>query len=236
MTHRKRDPGEGVTPLDGTQLVFAETGQPVPHEPEPPRQRRKQPDRAPTPPRASVAALHDELFSGRDRAGLDKTFAGIKVRELRTERNALDAELAEVESLMRQHRRLFPDDLVPTGLVARFDRARDAIVANERAMAQVRFTLAPGVQLEHPTPQQQRREQQRRALETALKAARTTGRKEYAAVSGMLDRLATTPNPLVASASRSSHAAARASVVHRDHGTSQHVMFEGRPSMIFTGR
>jgi hypothetical protein len=40
-------------------------------------------------------------------------------------------ELREVEHLVRQHRSLFPNDLIPTSLYGRFDRAADGIVTNE---------------------------------------------------------------------------------------------------------
>lgn len=250
MTRKKRDPGGGLTPLDSTTWTHPETGQPIAAQAEPPRRRRGAPLAAqPVPPPADLAALAEEVERGHvlDRAAV--LAAGLRARELRTERNALDAELHEVEHLVRQHRRLFPNDLLPTGLFARFDRARDGIVANERAMAEVRHVLAPGVpEIVVLTPKQPR---ERTARQAALEAARTQGRKEYAVASHIIASLLAHPTPAVVSdlltassgpsplggtPTNSVLAMARADVNHPLHGTSQRVTFEDRPSMIFTGR
>ena len=241
MTTRKpqRDPGSGLTPLDSTTLVHAETGEPIAIQPEPPRRRRTKLSAEPVPPRADVVALHEELFGAADREELARVHAGIVVSELRAQRNALDDELAMVRFLVRQHRSLFPRELVPTGLVARFDRVRDGIVENEREMAHCRAVLAPGVdEIRVLTPKRQRAQRAREARTVAvLEAARVQGRKEYATASGVVDQLLGPPaEPLVAASPRSPLAAARDDVRHPGHDTSQRVVFEGRPSMIFTGR
>ncbi|EWS99939.1 hypothetical protein N865_19670 [Intrasporangium oryzae NRRL B-24470] len=254
MTRRKRDPGSGVTPLDGTELVYAETQQPIPHEPTPSRRRRAPLAADPTPAYACVQALAEQIEQAQNRDEIERVAAAIRGRELRAERNHLDAELDEVKDLVQQFQSLFPRDLVPTSLITRFDRVRDAIVENDAARREVRYTLAPGVDLEHATLDRERKQAARQAeqdaravktaaaLEAVLETGRVEGRKEYAAVVPVIERLFAHPHsgrvvdPVTASAHRSEMAAARASVRHPLHATSQYTTFRGDPVMIFTGR
>ena len=249
MTTRKRDPGSGLTPLDGTELVYAETGQPIPHEPAPKRRRTKSSAAEAPPAYANLQALADEIERASALDAAEQIAAGIKARELRAERTALDAELREVKQLVKQFKRLFPTELVPTSLIARFNRVRDGIVANEGEMFEVRHILAGDVGLEHADlarekqQAQAERERHARAVKQAkvLEAARRQGRREYAALHRVLghDRPpSSASDPVVASSAPAELIACTAlnCVDHEDHWASQRVRLpDGSTGQIFTG-